>query len=56
MKVLVLDDDPMVRMNIVAYLEDEGGDVTGVESGEEALILLGSLRPAVHYSYRLYRV
>lgn len=45
MKVLVLDDDPMVRMNLLAYLEDEGLDVEGVESGEKALSLLEVMKP-----------
>lgn len=36
-KVLIVDDEEMVRENLQAYLEDEGMIVMAVESGEEAL-------------------
>lgn len=35
--VLVLDDDDIVRLNLAAFLEDEGFDVLAASSGEEAL-------------------
>lgn len=39
-KILIIDDEQMVRLNLVDYLEDEGYLVTSVSSGEEALALL----------------
>ncbi|MEW5721534.1 MAG: response regulator [Thermodesulfobacteriota bacterium] len=39
-KVLVVDDDEFVRLNLLAYLEDEGFSVFSATSGEEALGLL----------------
>lgn len=38
--ILVVDDEEMVRINIVAYLEDEGYQVKAADSGEEALRIL----------------
>ncbi len=35
--ILIVDDELMIRENLKAYLEDEGLQVTAVESGEEAL-------------------
>jgi len=35
--ILIVDDELMIRENLKAYLEDEGMQVTAVESGEEAL-------------------
>ena len=35
--ILIVDDEAMIRENLKAYLEDEGMQVTAVESGEEAL-------------------
>ncbi|HPA73165.1 MAG TPA: response regulator [Spirochaetota bacterium] len=40
--ILVLDDEELVRANIVAFLEDEGFAVIPAESGEEALEILKS--------------
>jgi CheY-like chemotaxis protein len=40
-RVLIVDDDDLVREGLVAYLEDEGMAARGVASGEEALALLG---------------
>ena len=40
--ILVLDDEELVRANIVAFLEDEGFTVIPAESGEEALEILKS--------------
>jgi DNA-binding NtrC family response regulator len=36
-KVLIVDDEDMVRENLQAYLEDDGMAVVAVESGEEAI-------------------
>jgi CheY-like chemotaxis protein len=41
-RVLVVDDDELVRENLVAYLEDEGMQVEGVGSGEEAVARLNA--------------
>lgn len=35
--VLVVDDEAAMRENLSAYLEDEGMDVTTIESGERAV-------------------
>lgn len=35
--ILVVDDEDLVRLNLGAFLEDEGFDVLIAESGEEAL-------------------
>lgn len=40
MRILVVDDEQMVRENLVDYLEDEGLDVISVGSAEEALTLM----------------
>lgn len=42
--VLVVDDEDLIRMNLVAFLEDEDFDITCANSGEEALSLLQSNR------------
>lgn len=39
-RILILDDEQMVRVNLVDYLEDEGYLTTAVSSGEEAIGLL----------------
>ena len=39
-RVLVLDDEEMVRTNLSAFLEDEGFTILTAASGEEALQLL----------------
>jgi DNA-binding NtrC family response regulator len=39
-RLLVLDDDDVIRENLLAYLEDEGFDVTGSSSAENAVELL----------------
>lgn len=46
-KVLLVDDDEMIRDCMSAYLEDEGFSVYSVASGEEALESIVSLSPAV---------
>jgi len=35
--VLIVDDEPMIRESLQAYLEDEGIPAVAVNSGEEAL-------------------
>lgn len=37
LKILVLDDDDVIRENLLAYIEDEGYEVDGFASAEEAL-------------------
>lgn len=46
-RVLLVDDDQMVRDCIAAYLEDEGFGVYGAASAEEALELIVPVSPAV---------
>lgn len=46
-RVLLVDDDEMIRDCVSAYLEDEGFCVHSAASGEEALELITSLRPVV---------
>lgn len=38
--VLVVDDEELIRVNLVAYLEDEEAEAVGTSSGEDALIIL----------------
>ncbi len=40
LKILIVDDEHLVRENLVAYCEDEGFTVASAESGEEAIDLL----------------
>jgi len=47
MKVLIVDDDPAIRMLYKEELEDEGYDVIVASSGEEALTLFDSEDPDV---------
>jgi CheY-like chemotaxis protein len=37
LSVLVVDDDAAIRENLLAYLEDEGMQIAGAESGEQAV-------------------
>lgn len=46
-RVLLVDDDQMIRDCVAAYLEDEGFSVHGAASGEEALESIAAIRPAV---------
>lgn len=39
-RVLVVDDDEFVRLNLVVFLEDEGFEVLSASNGEEALEIL----------------
>lgn len=39
-KLLVVDDEEMIRVNLECFLEDEGYDVISADSGEGALDLL----------------
>lgn len=43
--VLIVDDEEMVRNNLAAYFEDEGMEVTGVESYEAARDLIQDHEP-----------
>ena len=46
-RVLLVDDDGMIRDCVTAYLEDEGFSVFGAASAEEALESIVSIIPAV---------
>ncbi|MEI7815819.1 MAG: response regulator [Desulfuromonadales bacterium] len=46
-RVLLVDDDDMIRDCIMAYLDDEGFSVRGAACGEEALEIIHLLNPAV---------
>ena len=39
-RVLIVDDEKMIRLNLQDFLEDEGFEVTTASSGEEGLTLL----------------
>ena len=43
--VLIVDDEEMVRNNLAAYFEDDGMEVTGVDSFEGARDLLQDCQP-----------
>ena len=43
-RVLVVDDDDVVRRNLVAFLEDEGFGIVAASSGEDALALMAGRR------------
>ncbi|GMT46671.1 MAG: response regulator [Nitrospirae bacterium] len=45
MKILIVDDDPSIRMLYKEELEDEGYDVVTASSGEEALRLFEEENP-----------
>lgn len=48
LRVLIVDDEPMIRENLMAYLEDEGMDVEAAASAEAALdAIAGGERYAV---------
>jgi len=42
-KLLIVDDEEMVRLNLETFLEDEGFDLISAESGEEAVKVLGDM-------------
>jgi DNA-binding response OmpR family regulator len=44
-RVLVVDDEPMVREVLARYLEQAGFDVSTAEDGEQALSVFGSEQP-----------
>lgn len=46
-RILLVDDDEMIRNCVAAYLEDEGFSVHGAESGEAGLELIVTLLPEV---------
>lgn len=45
MRVLVVDDEPMVREVVTRYLERDGFDVTSASTGTEALTSVGESMP-----------
>ena len=45
MRVLVVDDEPMVREVLARYLEREGFDVDTADDGEQALERFGAQTP-----------
>ena len=47
MKVLIVDDDPAIRMLYKEELEEEGYEVTIASSGEEALKLFDEQSPDI---------
>jgi CheY-like chemotaxis protein len=47
MKILIVDDDPAIRMLYKEELEDEGYEVLVASSGEEALRLFESGNPDI---------
>jgi CheY-like chemotaxis protein len=42
LRVLVVDDEPVIALCVQAFLEDDGMEVTIVSSGEEALARVGA--------------
>lgn len=46
-RVLLVDDEEMIRDCVTAYLEDEGFSVYSVASGEEGLQLIADIRPVI---------
>lgn len=42
MRVLLIDDDPLVRQLLADTLADEGIEVDGLANAEDALVLLGA--------------
>jgi sigma-B regulation protein RsbU (phosphoserine phosphatase) len=46
-KVLVIDDDALMRMTLRAYLEDSGYSVVEAEDGEQGMELFNRERPDI---------
>lgn len=46
-RILLVDDDKMIRDCVAAYLEDEGFSVHGADSGEAGLESIVSISPTV---------
>ncbi len=46
-KILVIDDEPLVRDNLAAYLEDEGYQVKTAKSAESGLVYFSSFQPDI---------
>lgn len=44
-KLLIIDDDNLVRQSLVAYLEDSGYDISQAVDGTQGLAMLGSVNP-----------
>ncbi len=47
MKILTIDDEPIVRSNIAAFLEDLNFEVLQAEDGEKGLLLYKQEKPDV---------
>jgi CheY-like chemotaxis protein len=45
--ILVVDDDPRIRRSLARALAGNGAEVRVVETAEEALAILGAMRPDV---------
>lgn len=45
--VIVVDDDPSVYSSLVAFLEDEGFDVSCANTGEEGMRIINDQQPTV---------
>ncbi|OBQ51553.1 response regulator [Halodesulfovibrio spirochaetisodalis] len=43
-RVLILDDEKIVRLNLVAFFQDEGFAVSAADSAESALVQLGKCK------------
>ena len=46
-RVLIVDEEPMLRLLLRLVLENEGHDVRDADDGRDALILIGSWQPQV---------
>jgi CheY-like chemotaxis protein len=46
-KVLIIEDDPQLRMTLTAYLEDSGYDVREAENGMAGMLLFEKDRPDI---------
>jgi len=46
-RIIIVDDEKTILLNLIAYLEDEGFDVIGAESAEQALELIVKENPDV---------
>lgn len=44
-KILLIDDDPMVRQNVAAYLEDGGFEIVEATNGEEGINIFKKEKP-----------
>ncbi len=49
-KVLIVDDDPMIRSLVQAILEDSGFEVTAADDGPKAIEILDTASRPIDYS------